>query len=97
MHIISEKRVWEAKSRWPRAATALDTWYRLIKRLSPADYAELKAVFPALDKVGPQHVFDIGGNKIRLIAGVDYVRQKLYIKSIIDHTEYDRGRWRDCK
>lgn len=79
MHVITEKRIWEAIERWPGSAGALDAWYRLIKALQPRNFAALKAVFPALDKVGGFHVFDIGGNKIRLIAVVHYLPQRLYI------------------
>jgi mRNA interferase HigB len=72
MRVISEKRIWEAKEKWLRSATALDQWYRIVKRNSPKDFAAMKAMFPATDKVGEFHVFDIGGNKLRLIAGVEY-------------------------
>ncbi len=95
MHVITEKRIWEATERWPRSAGALDAWYRLIKVLKPRDFAALKAVFPALDKVGEFHVFDVGGNKIRLIAVVHYSTQRLYIKSILDHAEYSKGKWKE--
>ena len=33
MRVISESRIWEAKEKWPRSATALDQWYRVIKHL----------------------------------------------------------------
>lgn len=95
MHVITQKRIWLAKEKWPLAATALDTWYRLIKASSAADFAALKSVFPALDKVGAQHVFDIGGNKLRLIAIVQYRAQKLFIQHVLDHREYDKGKWRE--
>jgi mRNA-degrading endonuclease HigB of HigAB toxin-antitoxin module len=49
---------------------------------------------PATDKVGDLHVFDIGGNKLRLIAFVSYRSQRLYIKHVLDHREYDRGNGR---
>ena len=49
----------------------------------------------ATDKVGELHVFDIGGNKLRLIAHVRYRHQKLYIKHVLDHREYDRGKWKE--
>ena len=74
MHIITQKRIWEAKEKWPKAANALDAWYRLMKASAPKDFAAMKGIFPATDKVGPHHVFDIGGNKIRLIAIVHMVR-----------------------
>lgn len=69
-----------------RAATALEAWY------PPQDFTELKRLFPATDKVGPQHVFDIGGNKLRLIAIVQYRAQKLFIQHVLDHAEYDKGK-----
>ncbi|MFJ3482780.1 type II toxin-antitoxin system HigB family toxin [Pseudomonas sp. NPDC090202] len=95
MHVITEKRIWEAKAKWPHAATALDTWYRLIKACRPADFAAMRAIFPATDKVAQFHVFDIGGNKIRLIASVHYSSQRLYIKHVLDHREYDNGKWKE--
>jgi mRNA interferase HigB len=97
MHVFIEKRIWEAKEKWPQAANALDQWYRLVKRNNPGDFAAMKAMFPATDKVGEFHVFDIGGNKLRLIAFVRYRPQKLYIKHVLDHREYDRGKWKEEK
>lgn len=95
MHVITEKRIREAKAKWPQTATALDHWYRLSKRNTPSDFSAMKAIFPAVDKVGELHVFDIGGNKLRLIAFVRYRKQKLYIKHVLDHREYDRGKWKE--
>lgn len=94
VHIISEKRIWEAKAQWPQTATALDAWYRLMKRSRPSDFAKLKVLFPAVDKVGPMHVFDIGGNKLRLIAVINYSSHTLFIKHILDHPQYDKARWK---
>nr|WP_276570283.1 type II toxin-antitoxin system HigB family toxin [Thiocystis minor] len=68
---------------------------RLAKAYAPQDFAEMKRLFPAVDKVGPLHVFDIGGHKLRLIAVVQYRAQKLYIRSVLDHIDYDKGNWRE--
>ena len=95
MHVLTEKRVREAKAKWPMAANALDHWYQLAKGSKPPDFAAMRATFPAVDKVGEFHVFDIGGNKLRLIAFVRYRSQKLYIKRVLDHREYDRGKWKE--
>ncbi|NWA00398.1 type II toxin-antitoxin system HigB family toxin [Pseudomonas gingeri] len=95
MRVITEKRIWEAKGRWPDSASALDAWYRRIKNCHPAHFAAMKAMFPATDKVGDFHVFDIGGNKLRLIAVVHYTVRRLYIKQVLDHREYDKGKWRE--
>jgi mRNA interferase HigB len=95
MRVFSEKRIWDAKEKWPQAASALDQWYRMVKRVKPSDFAAMKASFPSTDKVGEFHVFDIGGNKLRLIAYVRYQHQKIYIKHVLDHREYDRGKWKE--
>lgn len=51
-------------------------------------------MFPSADIVGKFTVFDIGGNKVRLIAAIHYNRGKLYIRHVLTHEEYDRGNWK---
>lgn len=94
MHIITQKRIWEAMRTWPQSSTALESWFRIMKVSEPKDFAAMKAIFPATDKVGRHHIFDIGGNKIRLIAIVHYRAKRVYIRDILDHKEYDKGKWR---
>lgn len=95
MHIVTAKRIRQAKEQWPQVARALDTWYRKAKGAMPADFADMKALFPALDKVGGFHVFDLGGNKLRLIAIVRYGGQRLCIRHVLDRGEYDKGLWKE--
>jgi len=52
-------------------------------------------MFPATDKVGEFHVFDIGGNKLRLIASVQYRMQRVYIKHLLDHRDYEKNKWKE--
>lgn len=95
MRIITEARIREAKEKWPRAASALELWRILIKRNSPKDHAELKQLSPALDKYKDKYIFDVGGNKLRIIATVQFKAQTVYIKHVLDHKEYDQGKWKD--
>ncbi|MDN3558723.1 type II toxin-antitoxin system HigB family toxin [Vreelandella neptunia] len=94
MHVITQKRIWEAIEANPNTATALEAWYRLMKSNDPKDFNAMKALFPATDKVGNFHVFDIGGNKLRLIAVVHYQSKKVFIRHILDHKEYEKGKWK---
>ncbi|CRM18547.1 mRNA interferase HigB [Pseudomonas sp. 34 E 7] len=55
----------------------------------------MKAMFPATDKVGEFHVFDIGGNKLRLIASVQYRMQRVYIEHLLDHRDYEKDKWKE--
>jgi mRNA interferase HigB len=56
---------------------------------------ELREIFPSADRVGKLTVFNIGGNKVRLIAAIHYNRQKIYIRAVLAHSEYDKGNWKE--
>jgi mRNA interferase HigB len=89
MRVISQKPIRDAKAKWPKEAAALDRWYRLAKAMSPTDFTALKKTFPAADKVKHYVIFDVGGNKIRLVATVHFNMQRLYVRHVMDHDEYD--------
>jgi len=95
MHIITRKRLNEFAAKYPETQTALARWYKIVKKGKFNSFAELQAQFPSADKVGNLTVFNIGGNKVRLIAAIHYNRQKLYIRSILTHGEYDQGKWKE--
>jgi mRNA interferase HigB len=57
-------------------------------------FDELRKVFPSADRVGELYVFNIGGNKYRLIAALHFNRHKAYVRQVLTHAEYDRGRWK---
>ena len=59
-----------------------------------ASFVELRQLFPSADQVGNKTVFNIGGNKYRLIAALHYNRNRIYIRAILTHREYDRGNWK---
>lgn len=94
MHIITQQRIWDAKEKYPEAVNALDGWYRIAKRNRFANFSELKKVFNSVDKVGSLYIFDIGGNKLRLVANIHFNRQKIYIRHVLTHKEYDKGNWK---
>lgn len=54
------------------------------------NFAELRRDFPSADYVAPYVVFNIGGNKYRLIAKIEYLFGKVYIAHLFTHAEYDR-------
>ena len=68
MHVITRKRIVDFASRHPDCATALDSWYRIIKHARIQNFSELRSIFPSADHVQGLTVFNIGGNKVRLIA-----------------------------
>lgn len=58
-------------------------------------FAEVQTVFPNADQVGKLTVFNIAGNKFRLIAAIHYNRRKVYIRAVLTHSEYDQGEWQE--
>jgi hypothetical protein len=45
--------------------------------------------------IGKLTVFNIGGNKVRLIAAIHYNRKRLYIRAVLTHEEYDQSKWKE--
>jgi mRNA interferase HigB len=95
MHIITRKRLNDFAEKHPDAKSALQHWYRLMKSRNYVSFADLRAVFPSADQVGNLTVFNIGGGKARLIAAIHYNRRKVYIRAVLTHDEYDKGKWKE--
>ena len=95
MHVITRKRLNEFAEKYPETKTSLANWYNLAKRHSYSNFAELKAIFSSADQVGKLTVFNIGGNKVRLIAAIHYNRNRIYIRAVLTHAEYDEGKWKE--
>jgi len=95
MHVISRKRLNEFARQHLEAKPSLAHWYRLMKRSDFSNFVELREVFPSADQVDKLTVFNIGGNKVRLIAAIHYNRRKVYVRSVLTHTEYDEQSWRE--
>lgn len=94
MHVISHRRIVEAADAHPDCRAALDHWYRIAKHARIDSFAQLRTLFAGVDKVGARYVFNIGGNKLRLIAAVHFDRQKIYVREILTHSQYDKDRWK---
>ncbi len=94
MHVISHSRIAVVQRQFPDCATALDYWYRLMKRGAYANFAHLRATFGSVDKVGLLYVFDIGGNKLRLVAAVHFNTGKVFVRWVLTHKQYDDAGWK---
>ena len=95
MHVITRKRLNEYATKHPTAKSGLVHWYRALKKNNPANFADLRRAFPHADQVGGLTVFNIGGNKSRLVAAIHYNRRKVYSRAVLTHAEYDAGRWNE--
>jgi mRNA interferase HigB len=95
MHIITRKRLNDFTNTHPDTTNALARWYQLMKRNEFETFAELHKIFPPADQVGKLTVFNVGGNKVRIITAIHYNRRRIYIRSVLSHPEYDAGKWKE--
>jgi mRNA interferase HigB len=94
MHVISHKAIRTFCEKHREATNALDYWYKVAKRATWRNFADLKQSFNTADSVAPYAVFDVGGNKYSLIAEINFRRQVLFIRHILTHKEYGKGAWK---
>jgi mRNA interferase HigB len=94
MHIISRKALADFWEKHPDSKEALIRWYRIVERSTFAGFAELRQTFPSADMVGRYTVFNLGGNKFRLITSIHYDRGKVYVRNVLTHQEYDQEKWK---
>ena len=95
MHVISFKRIREFFSVHGDSQGPLTAWHRIVKKPNWQNLAELKRTYPAADLVGRYVVFNIKGNKYRLMARIIYRSQTVFVIAVMTHEEYDLGKWKD--
>lgn len=95
MHVISKKRLQEFWEKHPHSRSALEAWFKIVRGTKYATLNELKRTFPKADKVGEKIVFNIGGNKYRLITVIHFNRSKVFVRDVLTHEAYNRERWKD--
>lgn len=99
MNVITRKRLLAFAERQPDAARPLEQWYRTEKRARWGNLQETRRVFPHADLVTVASgnvvtVFNIGGNKYRLIAAMHYRTQRAYVLAVLTHADYDKDDWK---
>ena len=92
--IIAYRRINEFIENHPglrRAEEALAAWYAVARDAQWTNFAKVRETFNSADQVGKYVVFNVGGNKIRLVAEIRYANKPriIYIKAILTHAEYD--------
>ena len=75
---------------YPDAEEALDHWYNAAQG-QVCSFSDLRATFGNADRVEKFVVFNIGGNKYRLIAQIYYNDAVILIRHVLTHKEYDKG------
>lgn len=99
MRVISKARLrafWEEPGH-EDAEGPLRAWHTHVsnKTVSWQSWGNVKAEFGSASPVGNCVVFNIGGNKYRLVSRILYPSQKVFIRKVMTHAEYDEDEWKE--
>jgi mRNA interferase HigB len=94
VHVIKRGTLEEFWRRYPDAKASLESWFSVARTAKWETPAQMKQVYPSADLVGRRTVFNISGNKYRLIARVNFQAQRIFVLHILTHAQYDEGGWK---
>lgn len=90
MRILSRPALTKFGAKHSASVVPLCDWWIKLQKATCNNLSELKVVFGTVDYIGnDRYVFDIGGNNYRLVAMINFKSQRVYIRGIFTHTEYD--------
>ena len=90
MHIISRRALRDFWTVHPESKAPLAAWFRVLARSEFVDFNALRRTFASADYVAPFTIFNVAGNRYRVVTVVHYNRRKTYVRLVLTHTEYDR-------
>lgn len=88
--VISKRPLIDFWEKYPESKGAMQAWYRIAGNCSAENFSELRKTFNAVDVAGKYTIFDIGGNKYRVVTVIHYDKQKIFIRGVFTHREYDK-------
>ena len=95
MRVISRKKLREAAGTHAELTPALDSWFRIAKHAAWRNLADVRITWASADIYGNCTIFNIKGNKYRLIVWINYHTQKVFIRKVMTHADYTKGGWKN--
>ena len=91
MRVIAKSTLVAYYTKNPQAKTALEDWYEKTKGAEWSCFSDIKKTFNSVDSVGnKRYVFNIKGNDFRLVVMILFTPQRVYIRFVGTHAEYDK-------
>ncbi len=94
MNTISYRKIREFIALHPNSESSLKSWFKISRKATWQNIVEVRQDYPHADLVGRFVVFNIGGNNYRLIAEILFSSQRILIRHILTHREYDKDKWK---
>lgn len=100
MRIITRKRLKDFCKRYPAARPSLEGWHAIVKASKWKSLADVRKIYPSADAVNVKSgrtvtIFNVAGNKFRLLAALHYNRDRAYVLDMLTHSDYDRSGWKE--
>lgn len=94
MRIVGREEIAEFQKKHSDSIAPLDRWVGIVEAAEWKTTADVRATFSNADFVGGKVVFNIGGNKYRLISTISFEISIVSVGAILTHKEYDKGKWK---
>lgn len=94
MRVIGIEKLVEFSTIYPDAEVPLNAWSQIAEQAEWRHIMDVRQVYPHADFVEGYTVFNIGGNKYRLITQINYIVKTINIRYVLTHSEYDEEKWK---
>ncbi len=95
MRIISKAKLREFSQQQPAAEGPLKYWQKVVEAAEWQSFADVRKTFASADSYKILVIFNIAGNKYRLITKIEYKLGIIYIGKVMTHAEYSKDKWKD--
>jgi mRNA interferase HigB len=95
MHLITIRNLRQDTAPYPDVQKQLNDWNDIVKGAKWQSSIDVQTIYRDAEAVDNFTVFNIKGNKYRLIVSIDYEAQLIYYKYFLTHAEYDRENWKN--
>ena len=92
MRVIAKRTLrdfWNSKPQYADSEDPLSDWHAVCTLAQWTGPSDVRAMFRSASFVGINVVFNIEGNKYRLVANISYSRQAIFVKFVGTHKKYD--------
>jgi len=93
LRVISQRELLHHAEKFPETRASVFNWLTVARVARWSSLEDIRRTFPSADMVGPLAIFNIKGNRYRLIVRIAFRTQRIYIKEFLTHAEYDRKGW----
>ena len=100
VRIIKEAFLVQAAADYPKAASYLETWRKIVKAAKWKSLVDVRKSYPSADGVKVKSgrnvtVFNVCGNEFRLIVAIHFDRQIVFMLRFLTHPEYSKDKWKE--